>query len=1069
MGGSQDDEEDTDIESTDEFDDSIFDGAAPKSEPTIHTNSYTHGVSSSRPQLRSRIRSDLQSAKNAGFKLAYHGGLLDGYACHVTLSCRIQKLGISEEAMQAWELDPHQYLILIVYYPNGYKSYDELKGMDSATARRNARFSIGISHTYKPTHTEAVQSFSSTSLAEKAREEAYKSSQEQASSIGFRNCFISGPLNQLLNDRLIQIVGYRDMGMPWIGAEEFYNDHQGMQYAMSEDLNDKYFEDEIQDNKYRILTPDHISESRPGTTSFPLVAMQFLLRHFVRCADFCLICHRRLPSDLEAIKPYVCETPLCLYQYMSLGFGPSIEHEILTQPHVVDLLISFCYSQAGTAGKLQTFPSGLSLQVPYASGNIMSRVAYHRYYAPSSTETSSSSEKPSITGPEFILAKFDRSTLELLFELPTCPVRAGDWIIIEEQQPDTKEENDLTGLVSLHCRVTSTTYYPTVSVSEPIPPPIQISVDKAADAQPKPATPVTTPGFAPVRFQVYNQNFDDLSDIAKCEVICRLLNTLPTVKEMQDYLKSSRKELRSWIDRISPATAGILRWIIASNRACIFQVDDLDASKDKQKKNADQRVHGMPGWMQFRFAMGAPDKERRFLNEVSQRKHLNFPTMFAWHGSPLHNWHSIIREGLHFKYVASGRAFGDGVYHSQHSSTSLGYSGGAWNYRSGVGNYGSGNGWARSRLHISCALALNELINVPGEFRSRSPHLVVQHLDWIQTRYLFVKVDSSYNCLDDAEMPSEVFPQDPQMKVSGDKGTALVIPAHVVSRSRRAQAAQNPSQKANKKQRIGGWFSGSSKSDPIDADELDDGKSVATDVEDLAVFMDGEAPSKAVAKTTKPKTDFVPGSLDIASLPILQPPSYATTLATKRLAADFKTLVKIQQSTPLDELGWYINPDPDCMNNLYQWIIELHSFEPTLPLAKDLKEKKMTSVVLELRFGKEFPHSPPFVRVIRPRFLGFQQGGGGHVTLGGALCMELLTNSGWSAVQSIEGVLLQVKMAMSSTDPRPARLVKGNSTDYSVWEAVDAYERACRIHGWQVPKDLRETTTDQSGVAGPAH
>lgn len=52
--------------------------------------------------------------------------------------------------------------------------------------------------------------------------------------------------------------------------------------------------------------------------------------------------------------------------------------------------------------------------------------------------------------------------------------------------------------------------------------------------------------------------------------------------------------------------------------------------------------------------------------------------------------------------------------------------------------------------------------------------------------------------------------------------------------------------------------------------------------------------------------------------------------------------------------------------------------------------------------------SPPFIRVVRPRFRGFGQGGGGHVTVGGALCMELLTNSGWSAVSSLESVLLQV-------------------------------------------------------------
>src|SRR5207253_2869842 len=61
--------------------------------------------------------------------------------------------------------------------------------------------------------------------------------------------------------------------------------------------------------------------------------------------------------------PYVCDKPLCLYQYMSLGFGPSIEHEILSQPKVVDLLVSFCYASARQGG-LKDFPTGLSLMVP---------------------------------------------------------------------------------------------------------------------------------------------------------------------------------------------------------------------------------------------------------------------------------------------------------------------------------------------------------------------------------------------------------------------------------------------------------------------------------------------------------------------------------------------------------------------------------------------------------------------------------------------------------------------------------------------------------------------------------
>lgn len=69
--------------------------------------------------------------------------------------------------------------------------------------------------------------------------------------------------------------------------------------------------------------------------------------------------------------------------------------------------------------------------------------------------------------------------------------------------------------------------------------------------------------------------------------------------------------------------------------------------------------------------------------------------------------------------------------------------------------------------------------------------------------------------------------------------------------------------------------------------------------------------------------------------------------------------------------------------------------------------------------------------------------------------MELLTNSGWSAVASIESVLLQVRLAITSTDPQPARLDKGlHSRDYGVGEAIQAYRRACMQHHWKIPKDI---------------
>ena len=73
------------------------------------------------------------------------------------------------------------------------------------------------------------------------------------------------------------------------------------------------------------------------------------------------------------------------------------------------------------------------------------------------------------------------------------------------------------------------------------------------------------------------------------------------------------------------------------------------------------------------------------------------------------------------------------------------------------------------------------------------------------------------------------------------------------------------------------------------------------------------------------------------------------------------------------------------------------------------------------------------------------------------MCMELLTNTGWSAVSSIESVLLQVRLAMASLDPAPARLDMSSRTiDYGIGEAIEAYIRACMAHGWEIPRDLKQ-------------
>lgn len=75
--------------------------------------------------------------------------------------------------------------------------------------------------------------------------------------------------------------------------------------------------------------------------------------------------------------------------------------------------------------------------------------------------------------------------------------------------------------------------------------------------------------------------------------------------------------------------------------------------------------------------------------------------------------------------------------------------------------------------------------------------------------------------------------------------------------------------------------------------------------------------------------------------------------------------------------------------------------------------------------------------------------------------MEVLTSTGWTVAMSMESILVQVKMAMSSVDPQPARLQKSapGKGDYSAHEALEAFQRFANRHNWKVPSDVAANAT----------
>lgn len=804
-----------------------------------------------------------------------------------------------------------------------------------------------------------------------------------------KDTFISRSLVEMMEHRLFRLIHYRSYGLKWCGAEALFNDTDGRFPNTVDKLEDHYFEDETTVRALpNIVMTDHFCEMGPDKFCFPLLAMEFMLRHFVRCTEFCLVCHRKFSEDMEALKPYVCDRPLCLYQYMSLGFGPSIDHEIIAQPQVVDLLVSLCYTSAAFDA-LKTFPVGLDLKVPDFGG------AWVQW---ASEGLSSSTAKEWNLCPKGVHHNLT-STIELNNNPEACPFTVGQWIFgLVEKVHNPARAVDRTKF-EFHCRVLDISRYPIIEVSQ---------LNRRADPytpMKERASPESVRQHSPISQKLdvkligYDKMFDELSHKDRCIAIRFLLDSLPDVDQMSSYLSVKDASLKEWRNRISPSAYGILRWIIASNRACIFAETETHASGTTSNP---QRVLGMTNWLQFRFAMGAPDKEYRFNKAIRETPNVDskHPTSFAWHGSGLKNWHSIIREGLRYDTVTHGRAFGDGCYHSLHLHTSLGYC--SSNIAQRPGSRMGPSQWASTLLAPTSVISLNELVNSPNDFTSRTPHLVVQHLDWIQTRYLFVQSHLRPTVDPLEEVTGPLLAQDPLYSPSGVDGKIKIprrmsdktidLPAKRKSMSKGSDAAS----KAAKVLRKGGR-------PPKTAieDDAGDTSSDVTDDEDrqfLAIETGEETelqslPVPTSRQTTTIKCRFAPGALDHSTLPIMPEPSYASIACSKRLQADLQALVKVQNQSNLAELGWYI--DASKIDNLYQWIVELHSFEQfeynngELPLAMDMQAMDINSIVMEMRFGASYPMTPPFVRVIRPRFLGFAMGGGGHVTFGGAMCMEV--------------------------------------------------------------------------------
>jgi ubiquitin-conjugating enzyme E2 Q len=497
-----------------------------------------------------RLRHDIMAVTlEKGFQTGYWGDIRRSDTCYFSVAVRIRLLGISGACLRAWGVADVEYLCVLIRFTEGYMPLQE-----ALKNQRTISFRTGIARSYKPSFANVLRAF----LPPNTKERAMLDEQAANEDDYWKPSFISRPLDELFNKTFIPIVKLRVAGMSWPGAEAFLDEVQGIVGKDLPNANKYNKPEDLETRHYRhLVKTDHLQGCDKDKASSLRVVLEFAVRHFARCTEFCLVCHRKMDLELQAIKPYVCGRSLCLFQYMTFSFGPSLEHEILTEPYVVDLLVSLCY-QSAAVNQLTVFPSGLCLRVPVLGPD------------------------PGVTHPKGSSYVFSASKgvqlrtdlLELRYQDDQHGLAEGDWVAIKLKLDDGPAS------AYYHHRIRGVS---------------GVTVKLAPEGLT--STPMGLPlfknKFEPVEVRKYKRNFDELATDVQRRVITEQLELLPSIGAMAEYAKGG-EVLATWTENISPAALTILRWIISSNRCCIMQV------------KAEDRIPGMPGYRQFRILMGSP-------------------------------------------------------------------------------------------------------------------------------------------------------------------------------------------------------------------------------------------------------------------------------------------------------------------------------------------------------------------------------------------------------------------------------------------------------------------------------
>jgi hypothetical protein len=129
-------------------------------------------------------------------------------------------------------------------------------------------------------------------------------------------------------------------------------------------------------------------------------------------------------------------------------------------------------------------------------------------------------------------------------------------------------------------------------------------------------------------------------------------------------------------------------------------------------------------------------------------------------------------------------------------------------------------------------------------------------------------------------------------------------------------------------------------------------------------------------------------------------------------------------------------------NNIFIWKIlsKQTDFDKDSKLRKDMIEYNISHVEFEARIPEKYPFEPPFIRVVKPVFKYKT----GHITVGGSICVDILTAVAWSPACTIKSTISTIESLIIDAEIDN----QSKKTEYSYDEAIQSFNRVAKDHGW---------------------